>query len=109
MTLELTAAARSRPRPRPGPGTDLVVHRTQTQDLVAESTTTSLDGFSRAAYATAGIGLLIAAAAFTAARLGHLLFDSRPGYLLYTFVVIGATMFVGGGITGSARKTGGAR
>lgn len=109
MTLELTTAAHRRPAPRPRPGTALTVHQPGQPPVAVSasrrSAVTGLDRFARGAYRSAAAGLLVAAAAFAIATLGHFPFATRTGYLLYTTVLIGAIMVVGGGIAGSARPT----
>lgn len=62
-----------------------------------------LDAFARRAYASAGIGLAIAAAAAIALSCAGWRSGGPLAEYLFGLLVLGAAMFVGGGVAGSAR------
>jgi hypothetical protein len=108
MTLELSAPpqraalpARRRPAPRPPaaatePGNDLVIAAPQADP-------DALDAIAKRFYASAAAGIAIAAAAAAALEALGWPFGTVLGKMLGALLVLGITMFTGGGIAGSAR------
>lgn len=128
MTLEIDHRPGLRPSPRPRTGTALTARRPVTTPVpvrppaemrpaTAKSAVivrslairATADRFVIRAYASAGIGAVLLAAAALVMRLGHVPFPSRAGLLLFTLATLGASMTVGGCAIASRRQDGAAK